>query len=252
MNFLVQVFGFGGMSMQMSMYAVVHNAASFTRDMTIGVRVDRRSADLLKGSTLFVLGARGERLGANARVAVANNSVLTLAKMRPGENRWIEMVYTPPPNVKDPTPVELYELVNGIAVNGYAFLPTPMPLSRALVETMLEHAAVFTRLGELYGLDSARTHAKLALELAQKDAADAYPRFLVEHTAEMVRANRGGNQEGGRRGRDLPGGCGERSQRRRKEGAGSARAREIDRRASACAPRAPARADHNFGRRPTR
>ncbi|TMQ07991.1 MAG: hypothetical protein E6J90_41770 [Deltaproteobacteria bacterium] len=182
----MQVFGFGGMSTAMTMYAIVHNAATVTRDMTVGVRLDRRSADLLKGSTLSVLGARGEKFKTNTRIAVTNNSVVKLDKMTPGENRWIELVYTPPPNVKDPAQIELHELVNGVAINGYTFLATPMPLPQAIEETLFQHAAVFHRLGELHGLDVARTHAKLALELAQKRATDAYPRFLVERTAEVA------------------------------------------------------------------
>lgn len=165
----LHVFGFGGMSgggtrsaRGMSMYAIAHNAATRVRDMKIGVAADPKRLRQLREASLRVVGR-----GGNDPRPVKPGDVLTLPKMAPGENRWIELTFTPTPNAREAIPIEIVELVNGRPVNGYAFVPTPMPLDRAIRETLVQHAVVFTRLHAAFGLAGAKRQAKLALRLAR-------------------------------------------------------------------------------------
>jgi hypothetical protein len=176
----MNVYGFGGMSGEgqgssMSMYALAHNAATFRREMSIGIGVTPRGLEQMRQATLRVVGE-----GGSDPQPVRAGGVLTLPRMEPGENRWIELMFSPVPQAKDPAPVEILELVNGWPVNGYAFVPTPMPLRDAIAETLLQHAAVFTRMAAAFGLASARVQSQRAVDLlkAEKTDPQSYSRFL--------------------------------------------------------------------------
>lgn len=178
----MQVFGFGGMSAGgtgMAMYAIVHNAATFTRDMQIGVttgsrRTDDAARDLLVGTV-----SGGDRKPSAARPG----DILTLQGMRPGENRWVEFLFKPSGAASK---LDILELANGRIVNGYAFETQPMALSQAIRETLFQHAAVFARLDAL-GVEGARGQINFAAELLRGKIIDPkiYAAYLQKETGPM-------------------------------------------------------------------
>jgi len=178
----MQVFGFGGLSGGMggaaeaSAYAIVGNAAERTRDVAIGLFVDPKRLQELGGATVRVLGSSG-----SDPQPVRPGSVLTLSGMEPGETRWLEIRFTPTERLAKALPVTISELVNGQAVNGYAFVPTPMPLESAIRDTLFQHAAVFTRLAKGFGIDNAEGQALQAQRLLRSKRIDPklYARFLA-------------------------------------------------------------------------
>jgi hypothetical protein len=197
----MQVFGFGGMSAGaaqsavMSMYARVHNAATFTRDITLGVNADRRDLAQLRGATLRVVGRQDAK-----PEPVRPGAVLTLPKMLPGENRWIELSFSPAQGARAAAPVEILELVGGTPVNGYSLIPTPMSTRDAIRDALAQHAAVFARLAKTFSVSEAAAQSKRADELLAKgriDPAD-YVRFLreqAEPAAELIRSFLGGGED---------------------------------------------------------
>jgi hypothetical protein len=175
----MQVFGFGGMvagqTGRASMYGLVHNAATFTRDMALGIDVDRADLARLGGPTLQVVGAPEPR-----PQAIQPGAVLTLPKMAPGENRWVEFAFTPCAPSTPPSTVRIVELVNGYPVNGYAFVASPTAPADTIRETLTQHAAIFNRLADTGGPAEARQLAGSALELLRGKVIEpaAYARFL--------------------------------------------------------------------------
>jgi len=178
----MQVFGFGGMAAGnagMSMYAIVHNAATFTRNMQIAVTTgSRRLDDAAQGVTL------GTVTGDDRKAqSVRPGNVLTLPGMQPGENRWVEFRFNAS---AAPQTLQILELANNRVINGYAFQAEPMALSQAIRESIFQHAAVFSRLDEL-GIEGARDQAKAAIELSRARTIDprSYLGFLQKQSGAM-------------------------------------------------------------------
>lgn len=182
----MNVFGFGGMSAgaaaRAAMYALVHNAATFTRDVQIGVAAEAKRLRPLGGPALRVVGRAQDEPR-----PVKPGDVLTLPKMAPGENRFVELSFTPGADAREPASVEIVELVGGQPVNGYAFQPTPLPLERAIADTLIQHAAVFTRLDAAFHVPGARRHAELARRLTR----DPQPKTLERGYAAFIKKEAG-------------------------------------------------------------
>lgn len=161
----MQVFGYGGMSESsegglMSIYAIVHNAATRWRDVQIGIGGDPRELRSFQRTLLRAVGNAGQEAG-----TIKPGNVLTLPKMAPGENRWVELSFMPRAGKRVSARVDLLELVNGIPVNGYGIAPTSMKIEDAIRETLIQHVAVFTRLYAAFGVDGANRQAANAREL---------------------------------------------------------------------------------------
>jgi hypothetical protein len=185
----MQVFGFGGMSgestgaSRMTMYTIAHNASTTWRDMQIGVEISPTVLRQFKQATLRVVGRdkSPDRL-------VQPHDAFTLPKMAPGENRWLELSFTPQPGAHGEFPVGIYEIVSGRPVNGYAFIPKSMPLEQAIRATLQQHAAVFTRLGAAFKTGGAKRQAELALKFlsAERVAPVRYLKFVREDARAMA------------------------------------------------------------------
>jgi hypothetical protein len=185
----MQVFGFGGMSGEstatgmMTMYTIAHNASTKWRDMQVGVGIDPKVLRQFKQATLRIVG-RDNRPGRPVR----SHDVLTLPKMAPGENRWLELSFTPRQRTRGNLLVEIYEIVNGRPVNGYAFTPESMPIEQAIRATLRQHAAVFTRLGTAFETDGAKRQAELALKMLSAEQVNpgSYLKFVHEDARAMA------------------------------------------------------------------
>jgi hypothetical protein len=69
-------------------YAIVHNAATFRRDMTLRVDASAENALRLRGARIAVVGGRA--------AAFKPDATIVLPAMQPGENRWVGLLYKPP------------------------------------------------------------------------------------------------------------------------------------------------------------
>jgi hypothetical protein len=136
---------------------LVHNAATFRRDLEIAYALDPVLQKRVKAVTVEGLGLRRTQARATGRVV--------LKAMEPGENRWIGVSFIPPAGrAGDVAWVDFFELVEGAAVNGFS-LGTRLGDSKTVVRHTIErHRSVFTRLLAL-------GHAEAELEVKTAGAA---------------------------------------------------------------------------------
>jgi hypothetical protein len=139
--------------------ALIHNAATFTRDMHIRYDVPRGAIERLGGQTAISI-VGGERL------PFQPGSTITLPRMNPGENRWIK-VTIPAAAVKDGEilPVYFYDLKDGKVVSGFGIGIRGTSAAAAIDEALRNHIGAFSRIAALYGVDAAKKEAALSAEL---------------------------------------------------------------------------------------
>jgi hypothetical protein len=181
----LQVFGYGGMAGQAAspwaMFAIVHNAATIRRDMVIGLDAKRDLEKFLALAQVRILG--GPRGGEPQRLMPGGT--VAFRGMEPGEFRWMELDFTPRPGAAGPVEIGLVELANGVPLNGYSFVVQPMERKDAIAETLIQHAAVFLRLAEAFGIEEGKGQAKNAMRAAKEPDLDQYARFLKANADEI-------------------------------------------------------------------
>jgi hypothetical protein len=118
---------------------LVHSAATFRRDVTIGYALDGVLQKRVKAVTV-------EGLGLRRRRAKATGSIV-LPAMEPGENRWIAVSFVPPAGTTGQIArADFSELVDGAPINGFS-LGTRLGSSKETLAHVIErHRSVFTRL----------------------------------------------------------------------------------------------------------
>lgn len=178
----MQVLGYGGMSggMGIAAYVIAHNAATFGRDMQLGVDFDPALLRHIAHPEIQVIGGPGPRPG-----PITPYTVVTLNKMEPGENRWIEIKLNALPGKETAAiPIRLYEIVNNLAVNGYSITPRSLSEATAIRENVAQHAAVFSRLEHAFGEVKARGQVAAAENLLKDRQISnaAYIEFLKQNS----------------------------------------------------------------------
>jgi hypothetical protein len=138
-------------------FGIVHNAATFTRDIVL--RYARVGDDLSvsKLDRLEVIGARGQVLRGEGE--------LVLSQVRPGENRWVGVTLAGDAERKQSL-VVFEEMVGTTVVNGFGVRATLQPLSAVARYLLRRCTSVFTRIGSLLELDEWLDIAAKARELA--------------------------------------------------------------------------------------
>jgi hypothetical protein len=166
-----------------SMSAIVHNAATRTRDMRIGIDFDLDIRRLLAPKIRFIGGARS---GETARLQPHADYVLPA--MRPGESRWIEISADSAPDAKGDAIVNLYELEGNRPLNGYAFVFRPARLAETVQNNIAEHAAVIARLAALGQPNADRELARMKELLAMKEVIPGAYMDFVRKSLNVLRA----------------------------------------------------------------
>jgi hypothetical protein len=187
----LQVFGFGGMAHgDMSMYAIAHNAATFTRDMQIGIDVGEEGIAELLRPRIHVIGGPDPV----PEQTIKGRTSITLARMRPGENRWIEIRAAAADAGKRDLPIRIFELLGPKALNGYELVFRPASLDEVIAQNVFQHAAVFHRLGAMGNADARRRAEEAARLIKQPNvSADLYMKLVraslgaVEKQLELFR-----------------------------------------------------------------
>src|SRR6185436_13364035 len=158
--------------------ALIHNAATFTRDVPIRFDGSREAIDRFGNQvTLEVVG--GER------IPFQSGSTFNIPRMRPGENRWIKLTL-PAVAISDgeTLPVYFYELKDGEVVNGFSIGIRGTKPSGVLQGAVRNHLSSVGRLAALYGSESARREAEAAVDAlrieAEAEFVDFYRRRLAD------------------------------------------------------------------------
>ena len=170
----------------MTRFAIVHNAATFVRDIVLRWTVLGKHAES-KLDRLEVIGGRPRGLGIEGEVV--------LTGVQPGECRWVGLTLA---SGQDRTSslVVFEEIVDRVAVNAFALRVAPCKPDEGGRYLLDRCASVFTRIGALLELDGWRDLAAKAGELAgSKAGAKAHAEFaiavhdqVVEGVARAVKA----------------------------------------------------------------
>lgn len=154
-------------------FAIVRNAATFPRDLELHYDAGAAVAKSFKGAAIEVAGAK--------ETSFAGSGVLTLPGMQPGENRWIGLRF---PAVAGKAgqilAVNFHELVEGVAVNGFAIGARLGTDDEVIREKLQRHRSELTRLVGS-GVEKAAESAALAAKLAasKEIPPEAYVHFVA-------------------------------------------------------------------------
>lgn len=163
-------------------YAIVHNAATFRRDVVIRLNATPEVARRLNGARVGVAGGRSTPFKPGATIV--------LPAMEPGENRWVRLSFKPPRGQPgEVLAISFDEMVGGRAINGFglgARIGSDAQVARAKLEL---HRSVFTRLAAGFGVRDAIGAAEQAESLAGSKQLDPamYLKFLRTRLAAMAR-----------------------------------------------------------------
>jgi hypothetical protein len=159
-------------------YAIVRNAATFPRDFELRYSVDRNTLTAFRGATIEVVGGEPVRL-AGARGGIGT---IRLARMKPGENRWIGLRFPAAVGTaRRVLTVNFEEVLDGVVVNGFAIGARLGAIGDVLREKLDRHRSEMTRFDAL-GVELAAESAKDAYALATEKRINpnAYLRFVSE------------------------------------------------------------------------
>jgi hypothetical protein len=157
-------------------FALIHNAATFTQDIVL--RYDSPAVERVRGAQVFVVGGETKKF--------RPGDMITLARMQPGETRWVGVRLNVPAG--DPIPIHFLELERGRGPSGFTMLVTPVSVSDAIRDNLKNHAQSFARLRVAFRVGAAEAEASAAeKELASPSIpASRYIEFLKEHLRSMV------------------------------------------------------------------
>lgn len=159
-----------------SSFALIRNAATFTRDVVLEYHVDPAVHKRLGRIGIGVVGERGVKRSREGR--------LSLAAMAPGERRWVAVTtQARTGDGRTPLPILFYELVGNTAVNGFGIAPVPSSPAVAIRWNMELHMFRFGRLAAAFDVSEAKRQSAGARKLVnQRSITPAgYLRFLREH-----------------------------------------------------------------------
>jgi hypothetical protein len=174
-NTKVYELSMGAASMQVSFYAIVHNAATMARDVVVRYHAPEQAGPHLAKARVGVVGSRTRPF--------RSGDTLTLENMQPGENRWISLSLATPMKRGQPVPVVFEEMLGSTVLNGLTIAVLPSSLSDAIRTNLELHAGVFARVAALFDWGEAEQESQAAQELLRKQrlAPKTYLGFLASH-----------------------------------------------------------------------
>jgi hypothetical protein len=142
-----------GIGLSDSYFAIVHNAAPFTRDLELAFEVEPPVARKLRP----LLAVAGEQ-----PIQIGKNDSTILRDMTPGENRWVEVRFDAADIERDELlPIHFFERFAGVPVNGFTIAARGGSLEEAIAQKLALHRSVFTRLAAL-GVKGAEAEVRWA------------------------------------------------------------------------------------------
>jgi hypothetical protein len=141
-------------------FALINNAATFTRDLQLRYSTDAAVAELFKGAAIEVIGGKEIKLGIQGEIV--------LPGMQPGEKRWIGLRF---PSVKGKggqvLVVSFDEVFEGLALNGFAMGARLGTSGNVIREKLQRHHGGFGRLAA-FGVEVAEESVELAGRLLRR------------------------------------------------------------------------------------
>ncbi|HEX9660169.1 MAG TPA: sialidase family protein [Rhodothermales bacterium] len=158
------VYSGSGEGGSISYWAIVHNAATFRRDVVLDYAPDERFRRLFQEARLQGVGGELKR---------EQNRVI-LSGMAPGENRWISLAVPASANQQEGerVSVDFFEMVGQQAVNGFTLAVDRAPIDVAAVGGLRLFATNLHRLGHLTGLQPPIDRSKDLLPAIQEEKID--------------------------------------------------------------------------------
>lgn len=187
-----------GAGMSDSFYAIVHNAATFPRDLVVRYEAEPSVQERLRGAAIEVIDGRNKRF--------KPGDSITLQNMQPGENRWIGLTFNPPLGEDgEILTVNFYELAGNTVVNGFAIGAQPSPMKWVIHNNLELHRSVFTRMAAGFQIARAEEEAEAAQELLEQKGVSekTYLEFLRSHfqsinrsVSDLIKSQRAGDPFG--------------------------------------------------------
>jgi hypothetical protein len=167
-----------------SFYGIVHNAATYMRDIVLLIETDERAIPWLEGAVIEIVDSSGEA----RTVPFEQGNRLVLEKMLPMDNIWVGLTFqVPEGRVGQAIPLTIHEMVDGKAVNGFTVAAVLNWRYITRRSTMELHAGSFLRIAESFGFEAAKEEGASALRLVQRYRISkrSYLSFLGRHLEPM-------------------------------------------------------------------
>jgi hypothetical protein len=166
-----------------SEWAILHNAATFPRTMSIRYEVPDEFLQRPGRVLAQVVGGPPQVL--------RKEGLLKLDNMQPGENRWLRVTFEGArAKTEETAPILFFEMAGNVALNGFAVAARPSPVGEVLKHDVEMHRSVFARMATLLQSDSAATESRAASALLkQREMTEAsYRAFVKEHSPALANA----------------------------------------------------------------
>ncbi|HEX4965773.1 MAG TPA: sialidase family protein [Thermoanaerobaculia bacterium] len=120
-------------------YGIVHNAATFRRDIVLRTQVSPDVAPRLLGASIQLIGGTAQPFRPGDTIVIPD--------VQPGENRWVGLTFqTSGGKEGDTLPVELQEMVGNTPVNGFTLAAQLASINTVILQNLEIHRSVLTRL----------------------------------------------------------------------------------------------------------
>jgi hypothetical protein len=160
----------GGGAGPMAHFGAAHNAGLKTRDMVIRYEA---SPDVLK----HMIDAKVQEDGGETP-EVRPGSTFTLARMRPGETRWIGFNYTLVSGTEgEPLPVSFSEVDGDKVLGAFHLGIQPAPVAVMVQKNLHAHRAVFAQIATVFGIPQAKEESA-AVDALLRDQAVPEERYV--------------------------------------------------------------------------
>jgi hypothetical protein len=175
-----------GAGMTPSFCAIAHNAAMVPRSMTLQYEVDPEVLRRLKEINVAVVGEQKA-----TRTIREPSGSIALEGMQPGENRWVCSTFGSPEGKEgEILPINFNEMVNGIAVNGFAVGPRLASIADTVHDNLELHRGTFTQMHSLFDITAAKEEANSAEQLLREKATNEqqFLDFVRRHLKSIKKA----------------------------------------------------------------
>ncbi len=157
-------------------YAIIHNAALFTRDIPLQIGVSGVSKRYVRGATLREIGP------ASRKETAGPGGTLLVGGVQPGENRWVAVTVETsglPPGAS--AFVTADDLAGSVVVNGFGVGMRAVPLESAIEDSIALYRGVATRLAAGFDGKACAPDTELKLHLAPAAYVEFVQHRLVPH-----------------------------------------------------------------------
>lgn len=147
---------------KITFYILIHNAATYRRDMSIRCEASQEILRSLKSISVGEAGGRRRRF--------RSGDMITFAGMEPGESRWLTLTVRGASATKGkPLPIRFREMVGEQVLNGMSIVVRPSPLAAVIRDNLQFHLAVMNRLEAIFGVEAAHQEGLRARAMLDRE-----------------------------------------------------------------------------------